>query len=649
LNFYISIIKICIRLGLVVIIMRPNSKSSSRTKKNKTRKCSGCRNPLPDYCKTKTCKKCRERGAAVRKATRENKIECNAIKDSGEKCTNKVSPKCGNKFCEKHIKEWKELKQTGGKEVRRCNSRTQCDPKNPGVKAILPEGYLFKKCENCLARDRVKDKNLRDSKKDLNDVVRVENPTMRICPQCSVREVYNIEDMGLKKDGTRSHLCQHHFEQSQKNDTKRNSTEKRKLYKKEYEYKPERKEYKCQWRQKNPDKVYKYYTGYRARKLKDDPVAYHKKAAENAKKWRDKNPDKVEYMRLKKKKNPKVLYSSYLLRSNYCGNDFELSFEEFEKIVTSKCYYCNVPYKEFLLGVDQLECSKGYTKTNSIPCCEMCNMMKNTLNEATFILMCAHIARHNNIIKIESLYPKIFNNYKSKGYEGYKRRAAKKNLEFEITEEEFDKMVNEDPCHICGRHTNDKHRNGIDRIDNLLGYILSNCKSCCGDCNYLKGEYIYIDFIIQCSFVTFHHTKRLDELVKIWTPSKFLVTNELKKSLTYERKKELQEQIKLIRHERTMSTKTPEAIEKRANEIKQQKQLLTKTQKKSINKNNDSDTDDDVNDENDESDNDDDVNDESDNDESDNDDESDSDVNNESNSDVENDRMIMTKIINKCS
>ena len=42
------------------------------------------------------------------------------------------------------------------------------------------------------------------------------------------------------------------------------------------------------------------------------------------------------------------------------------------------------------------------------------------------------------------------------------------------------------------------HINGIDRINNELGYVLDNCESCCYDCNIAKRVMIKDDFIMKC-------------------------------------------------------------------------------------------------------------------------------------------------------
>lgn len=44
-------------------------------------------------------------------------------------------------------------------------------------------------------------------------------------------------------------------------------------------------------------------------------------------------------------------------------------------------------------------------------------------------------------------------------------------------------------------------RNGIDRVDNSLGYILSNVVSCCKICNYMKKDLSEQEFQDQCERV----------------------------------------------------------------------------------------------------------------------------------------------------
>ena len=63
----------------------------------------------------------------------------------------------------------------------------------------------------------------------------------------------------------------------------------------------------------------------------------------------------------------------------------------------------------------------------------------------------------------------------------YKRNAKRRNIQFELTEQEFNDIRNKN-CTYCGNIG----PNGIDRVDNNLGYLLTNCVPCCTVCNKAK-------------------------------------------------------------------------------------------------------------------------------------------------------------------
>lgn len=454
---------------------RIKNKKDSGSKQNKNL-CTRCKAPKLQNCDTAYCNKCKEEIKKYNQIKRDKLAKCMAIKQDEVKCTNVVSEKCGNKFCEKHIVEWKEYQETGGKEVRRCNSRTQCNPENPGVKAILPDGYTKKKCEPCLIRERQKDKELRNKKKDFNEklIESDSNFDARICTECPITKKYTEAEMGLKLDGTRSHLCQHHYEMQQKAERNRKQR-------------------------------------YRVETRNDDELEIK----------REKRREKI-------KTDPKELFKEYIATANANGRNFELSFEEFEKIVMANCYYCDKHTQKYLHGVDRVANDLDYTKDNVVTACTVCNLMKSSLNIFTFILMCAHIAHHNKILKLK-LFPQVFNDYKTAdGFLNYKNKTInKRKMNFDLTEEEFNQL-RQGCCYICGRESSETHCNGIDRYDNNEGYILKNCRSCCGDCNFLKGKQNYQDFILKCAFIADTHKDLLDKYVKKWKSSIFHDLNKKK-------------------------------------------------------------------------------------------------------------------------
>ena len=69
-------------------------------------------------------------------------------------------------------------------------------------------------------------------------------------------------------------------------------------------------------------------------------------------------------------------------------------------------------------------------------------------------------------------------------YAQYKSAAKSRNKIFNLTKEEFSSFWQQ-PCEYCG---DDIDTIGIDRIDNSIGYEVTNLKSCCQMCNYIKKE-----------------------------------------------------------------------------------------------------------------------------------------------------------------
>lgn len=87
-------------------------------------------------------------------------------------------------------------------------------------------------------------------------------------------------------------------------------------------------------------------------------------------------------------------------------------------------------------------------------------------------------------------------------YRAYKSNAKKRNLDFTITLIEFTELLNQN-CHYCDIKPSriyDKSYyhiiyNGVDRINNDLGYIKNNVVSCCKTCNIAKNNLKYEDFL----------------------------------------------------------------------------------------------------------------------------------------------------------
>ncbi len=65
-------------------------------------------------------------------------------------------------------------------------------------------------------------------------------------------------------------------------------------------------------------------------------------------------------------------------------------------------------------------------------------------------------------------------------------KAKLKNIEVNLSLEEYADVVASGKCHYCG---NDLPASGysVDRLDNRLGYFAVNCVPCCFSCNSRKG------------------------------------------------------------------------------------------------------------------------------------------------------------------
>jgi hypothetical protein len=75
----------------------------------------------------------------------------------------------------------------------------------------------------------------------------------------------------------------------------------------------------------------------------------------------------------------------------------------------------------------------------------------------------------------------------------YKWGARRRNLEWDISDEEFFDIIHQ-KCVYCD--SSPTHRfNGVDRRDNLKGYVSGNVVPCCKKCNTAKADYTPEEFL----------------------------------------------------------------------------------------------------------------------------------------------------------
>lgn len=204
-----------------------------------------------------------------------------------------------------------------------------------------------------------------------------------------------------------------------------------------------------------------------------------RKAVKNE--WVKANPEKVALKHLNK-------------RNRHYPGSIDLTKEQFETIIKQPCYYCGIMQEKGFNGIDRMDSTKGYEIDNCVSCCTDCNMMKGAVDNITFIQRVEHILTHNSMLKDGKKYPDAFATHKGATMSMYKYNAEQRGYSFELSEEQYYKLILED-CYICGKRTDETHTNGVDRFDNEKGYTFHNSNACCGECNIMKKQMDYSVFM----------------------------------------------------------------------------------------------------------------------------------------------------------
>ena len=87
----------------------------------------------------------------------------------------------------------------------------------------------------------------------------------------------------------------------------------------------------------------------------------------------------------------------------------------------------------------------------------------------------------------------------------YRSSAKKRGYEWSLSHDQAEYLFL-DNCKYCGISGKYEH-NGIDRIENEIGYTFSNCVSCCAICNYSKGSKTIENWYIWLDRITLFRTK----------------------------------------------------------------------------------------------------------------------------------------------
>jgi len=449
--------------------------------------CSTCRKAYYLEDGRKVCDGCRERSKMNAIKIREQVILCGKTG-----CNFKKSEE--NNYCNKHQlcifeDETKEMnKKLCYNVIRGCRSQLEMD-------------YKCSKCPDCLEIERAKDHKRRNKAKEQYKEDALENSIResKLCTICCIERPMEMF-IGIATSETKS--CKICRDDNKRQDLKRDKEHRNELARTN-SLNIERKKVKKTWKESNYDKIALCWMNYRERQIQKLGIhEYLKNNAYKSKKWRENNQLKVKEINENTKKSLRPQYQIYIINANNKNVPFNITFEDYTTIVKNPCYYCGILQDRGFNGIDRMNSKVGYILHNCVSCCKMCNYMKASISVDVFIKRVEHILSYQNIIS-GNLYPECFPNHKCSPYNAYKYRSLKKQIEFLITKEEYEKIIQKN-CFLCGKQSDENNVNGIDRMDSNKGYVIDNINACCGDCNYMKKTYEYCDLIKK--FVSIYDT-----------------------------------------------------------------------------------------------------------------------------------------------
>jgi hypothetical protein len=125
--------------------------------------------------------------------------------------------------------------------------------------------------------------------------------------------------------------------------------------------------------------------------------------------WKSVGPKRMPWQLPEGEAAKRLLIIRYKRSAKNKGLSFDLSEDHCGTLFKSTCSYCgqaetnvskglgktsgDYPY----VGLDRINPSLGYTEENVVPCCWVCNMMKNTLERDYFLAHIKKIAVHRGL------------------------------------------------------------------------------------------------------------------------------------------------------------------------------------------------------------------------------------------------------------
>lgn len=92
---------------------------------------------------------------------------------------------------------------------------------------------------------------------------------------------------------------------------------------------------------------------------------------------------RIQWQRNRNSKLPKRLYNA-AMKAKQRGLAWTISLEDYGPLLQHGCFYCAGALEKFGCGLDRVNSDLGYVLENVVPCCRLCNVMKNDLTQDAF-------------------------------------------------------------------------------------------------------------------------------------------------------------------------------------------------------------------------------------------------------------------------
>lgn len=254
------------------------------------------------------------------------------------------------------------------------------------------------------------------------------------------------------------------------------------------------------YRQENHQTIIEYSQNFRIReKIKLGLKEYIRQNTISHTNWyNNQSEEKKEEMNQINKNNPNIRLGSLKLSAKKRKIIWNLTDEYGLSMINSLCTYCGSKTNGACNSIDRIDNTIGYEIGNVCTCCEMCNFIKCDLSIEHFIQGIINILLHLEIIENGEIETHTFKdidngNKITTTYNTWCTKQKYKGHKVSINKSDYDLLCN-GICYLCGFNSAVQCI-GIDRFDSKIDYELSNCRSCCKICNYMKNNYNYETFI----------------------------------------------------------------------------------------------------------------------------------------------------------